>query len=89
MFSGAKVIRSISFGRPQSVILTGESGAGKTSSIEHLLSFFSDSCSSSHAKERFDAAYKLIGLFGNARTFLNENSSRFTKLTKVIELNIK
>lgn len=81
--SAAEAMRSVAFGKPQSIILTGESGSGKTSSISHILSYFFNSYASSQTNERIGAAYELIEMFGNAKTCLNENSSRFTKLTKV------
>lgn len=66
---------------PQSVILTGESGSGKTKNTEHLLSFF---CNSYKDLHRVSATNLILELFGNAKTAFNENSSRFTKLTQVI-----
>lgn len=81
----AEILRNIPSG-PQSIILTGESGSGKTSSIAHILSFFFNSYTSEHADERVMAAYELTEFFGNAKTCLNDNSSRFTKITNVSQL---
>lgn len=70
-------------GRPQSIILTGVSGAGKTESASHILSFIGESSLSNQIKESISAANHIFALFGNASTGLNKNSSRFTKLTEV------
>lgn len=68
---------------PQSILLTGETGAGKTKSAMHILSFLGYSSLADHIKEQFSAANLIFELFGNAATSLNKNSSRFTKLTEV------
>lgn len=69
--------------KPQSILFTGESGAGKTRSARHILSFLGFSSFSNDVKERLSAANTIFELFGNAKTCFNENSSRFTKLTEV------
>lgn len=78
----------------QSILISGESGAGKTETTKRILSFFS-------AASRADTSGaaggpKVIGLeemllktnpiteaFGNAKTLRNDNSSRFGKFMEV------
>lgn len=77
-----RIIQRIAIEKPQSILLTGESGSGKTKSARHILSFFGYSSLSDHTKERFSNANTIFELFGNATTSYNKNSSRFTKLTE-------
>lgn len=65
---------------PQSIVLTGETGSGKTESAMHLLLFISKS---SKVADRVKATNMIFEAFGNARTCHNKNSSRYTKLTEV------
>lgn len=76
-------MRRIGPDRPQSILLTGETGSGKTQSAVHMLLFLGYSNLSDHIKRSFSAANLIFEWFGNAATGLNKNSSRFTKLTKV------
>ncbi|XP_070174081.1 uncharacterized protein [Littorina saxatilis] len=72
-------------GSDQVVLVSGESGAGKTEAtklmLKHILHL-----SATQKDELYDSIDKvnpLIELFGNARTNLNENSSRFAKFMEV------
>lgn len=69
--------------KQQTILLTGESGSGKTRSTMHLLSFLSHTSSSFQVKNHIFAANSIFESFGNAQTYFNKNSSRFTKLTEV------
>ncbi|XP_031625631.1 myosin heavy chain 95F-like [Contarinia nasturtii] len=60
---------------PQSIIVSGESGSGKTETSKCLLKFFSGS---EQTQEMINANI-LLESFGNSRTTENENSSRFIK----------
>lgn len=77
------VLRNTSVQNPQSILLTGETGSGKTKSSMHLLSFLGLSSLSLNMKNMVTAAGIVFEAFGNAQTKFNMNSSRFTKLTKV------
>jgi len=80
----------------QSCIVCGESGAGKTESAKMIMRFLAFSSSANFANsqalfERADAVGKqvldanpILESFGNAKTLLNDNSSRFAKFTKML-----
>ena len=65
----------------QCVIISGESGAGKTVSAKFIMNYLSQvSGSSIKATEVKDVILKsnpLLEAFGNAKTVRNNNSSRF------------
>jgi len=66
--------------RPQSILISGESGAGKTEACKLcLLSLAELSKSSGNATEAALVASELLEAFGNAKTVYNNNSSRFGK----------
>ena len=65
----------------QCVIISGESGAGKTVAAKFIMNYLSQvSGSSKKAQEVKDVILKsnpLLEAFGNAKTVRNNNSSRF------------
>jgi len=68
----------------QSVLISGESGAGKTVATKQCLSFLARiSGSERNVEERVIAANPLLEAFGNAQTIRNNNSSRFGKYIKI------
>lgn len=80
------------FGENQSILVSGESGAGKTETtkilMSHLASAGSHSTSDAQAKEaniieRVLDANPLMESFGNAKTSRNDNSSRFGKFSEL------
>lgn len=75
------VMRNMMSSHSQSILLTGESGSGKTENTNQILKFLSRD--SSKFKDHVEATNILLELFGNAKTYNNGNSSRFTKLSKV------
>lgn len=79
-----RIIQRINLERPQSILLTGETGSGKTKSAMQILTYLGHLSLSDLTKQRISAANYIFDLFGNAGTYFNENSSRFTKLIKVI-----
>ncbi|KUF93979.1 hypothetical protein AM588_10004315 [Phytophthora nicotianae] len=80
------------FGEDQSILVSGESGAGKTETtkilMSHLASAGSQSTTDAEAKEaniieRVLDANPLMESFGNAKTSRNDNSSRFGKFSEL------
>uniref|UniRef100_A0A3Q3J0W0 Myosin VAb n=1 Tax=Monopterus albus TaxID=43700 RepID=A0A3Q3J0W0_MONAL len=72
--------------RNQSIIVSGESGAGKTVSAKYAMRYFATvSCSSGEAnvEERVLASSPIMEALGNAKTIRNDNSSRFGKYIEI------
>jgi myosin heavy subunit len=70
----------------QSVVICGESGAGKTYTNRHMLNYLCEiskgpTCGAD--PEAITCANELLEAFGNASTTRNDNSSRFGKLTEL------
>uniref|UniRef100_A0A3B4A7R0 Myosin motor domain-containing protein n=1 Tax=Periophthalmus magnuspinnatus TaxID=409849 RepID=A0A3B4A7R0_9GOBI len=72
--------------RNQSIIVSGESGAGKTVSAKYAMRYFATVSSSSGeatVEERVLASNPIMEAFGNAKTTRNDNSSRFGKYIQI------
>jgi myosin heavy subunit len=81
--------------RNQSIVVSGESGAGKTEAAKHVMSFLIEANSELNrnldaAADVGDAIRKVLldsncifESFGNAKTVRNDNSSRFGKYIKL------
>jgi myosin heavy chain 6/7 len=80
----------------QSMLITGESGAGKTENTKKVISYFAV-VGASQAKKKTDAPKRkdasledqivrtnpVLEAFGNAKTVRNNNSSRFGKFIRI------
>ncbi|XP_026207102.1 myosin-1-like [Anabas testudineus] len=81
----------------QSVLITGESGAGKTVNTKRVIQYFATIAGSGDRKKEVSVSGKLQGnledqiisanplleAFGNAKTVRNDNSSRFGKFIRI------
>ncbi|KAM6317356.1 myosin-1B isoform 3-T3 [Podargus strigoides] len=81
----------------QSVLITGESGAGKTVNTKRVIQYFATIAASGDKKKEEQPAGKMQGTledqiisanplleaFGNAKTVRNDNSSRFGKFIRI------
>ncbi|XP_061524368.1 LOW QUALITY PROTEIN: unconventional myosin-Va [Phycodurus eques] len=72
--------------RNQSIIVSGESGAGKTVSAKYTMRYFatvSGSASEANVEEKVLASNPIMESIGNAKTTRNDNSSRFGKYIEI------
>jgi len=72
----------------QCVIISGESGAGKTEAAKRLMQYIANVSSGSNSsiqeiKDMVLATNPLLESFGNAKTLRNNNSSRFGKYLEI------
>ncbi|GAA6225053.1 myosin heavy chain, fast skeletal muscle-like [Lates japonicus] len=81
----------------QSILITGESGAGKTVNTKRVIQYFATIAGSGDRKKDVSSSGKLQGnledqiisanplleAFGNAKTVRNDNSSRFGKFIRI------
>jgi len=85
----------VAWKRNQSIIVCGESGSGKTESAKYMMRFLAYTTTSTSVDPgEFEEANKvgqqildanpILESFGNAKTLLNNNSSRFGKFTKML-----
>merc|ERR1719362_462852 len=74
----------------QSILITGESGAGKTENTKKVIAYFATICSSGKRKEgeasledKIVATNPVLEAWGNAKTVRNDSSSRFGKFIRI------
>ena len=72
-------------GADQSIIISGESGSGKTEATKKCLQFFAEAAGSGglRLEDKLLACNPILEAFGNAKTNRNDNSSRFGKWMEV------
>ena len=82
--------RVVQTGMPQAVIISGESGAGKTVSTRHVLDFLAFRSSQAQNDDTGGSSLSMLGAasevleaLGNSKTLRNHNSSRFGKFVKI------
>ncbi|CBH10638.1 myosin IB heavy chain, putative [Trypanosoma brucei gambiense DAL972] len=77
----------VSDGENQCVIISGESGAGKTEASKHIMRYISavsgDTEEMQRVKHIILASNPVLEAFGNAKTVRNDNSSRFGKFFEI------
>ncbi|XP_061923890.1 unconventional myosin-Ic-like isoform X1 [Entelurus aequoreus] len=69
--------------KDQCILISGESGAGKTEASKKILQYYAITCPASDQvqtiKDRLLQSNPVLEAFGNAKTLRNDNSSRFGK----------
>jgi len=81
-----KVYNGMIDGENQTIIVSGESGSGKTETVKQIIRYLNKYSSVNNLLEKIEASCLVLEIFGNASTEKNHNSSRFGKF---IELHYK
>ncbi|KAH3703114.1 hypothetical protein DPMN_078143 [Dreissena polymorpha] len=83
--SAAAYKRMLQTDTDQVIIVSGESGAGKTESTKYMVKHLVHMCKGGDMElhNKLIEINPLLEAFGNAKTTLNENSSRFAKYLEV------
>lgn len=68
----------------QSIIVSGEAGSGKSETSKHLIRYLShETAIAAQIEEKMSIITPILEAFGNAKTFANNNSSRFGNYIEV------
>eukprot|EP00917_Polyrhabdina_sp_WS-2016_P002749 GHVP01005969.1.p1 GENE.GHVP01005969.1~~GHVP01005969.1.p1 ORF type:complete len:1291 (-),score=191.39 GHVP01005969.1:123-3995(-) len=90
-------LRKLKHSGGQSIVISGESGAGKTVTSKHVLNYISCATQTNRKlnlssdrtskgaefQRKLEAANPILEAFGNAKTKLNSNSSRFGRYNEL------
>ena len=79
-FARAAFNDMVTNGKNQSIIVSGESGAGKTETTKFAMQFLAVQAGGGGVEEAVLQTNPILEAFGNAKTLRNNNSSRFGKL---------
>lgn len=78
----------LSMKKNQCAVISGESGAGKTESAKFVINHIIELCRSgtygANLEQQILEVSPLLEAFGNAKTTMNNNSSRFGKYTRLL-----
>lgn len=80
-FIAKEALNGIQFDdKSQSIIILGESGAGKTEATKKIMNFL---CDSGQLAKKLTNSSPILDALGNAKTSKNDNSSRYCKFFEV------
>ena len=82
-----KVYSSMLDGENQTIIVSGESGSGKTETTKQIIHYLNNYSSVDNLLEKIEASCLVLEIFGNASTEKNHNSSRFGKFIELYYKN--
>ncbi|KAI8476203.1 MAG: P-loop containing nucleoside triphosphate hydrolase protein [Monoraphidium minutum] len=84
LVAGAAYRAMVREGASQSIVINGESGAGKTETTKRAMKFLASLAGGpGRVEERVLETNPVLEAFGNAKTLRNHNSSRFGKLVEI------
>ena len=81
-------INMITLNKNQSILISGESGAGKTFATKKIINYYckkyhNNNNNNSLIEDNIIISNPIIEVFGNCKTLINNNSSRFGKFIKL------